>query len=190
MKWFKRYRPVKLALLFAIGWYALPRAYTSIRFAGQIHRPSLETQFEGLSELLPSPGTKPLKFYQGLPHHRNSVKAFLQSVWFESNVKFHGYLFRRDVWQPEPQQQAVIVETLLSPASFTPYSGGSGCGGFHADFMVRFESADGMIDMMICTNCGEVLIFSPKGSRIVDFSPNTYRNLESVWKDLKGVHGH
>lgn len=113
------------------------------------------------------------------------MKAFLWSVWAEPTVTFHGYSFYKKIWSPEKAFVSEVANLLKSSSSFSPYSDGKACGGFHPDFIIRFEHGNIPIEMIVCTTCGEVLIFSQGQKGMVDLSARSYEQLQLLWETVR-----
>lgn len=162
------------------------RALAMIRFMGIAHRPSLNPDFERLEELLP---VDPVfaELHGGLPHPFHDKGEFARELWRTSNQSIHGYRFYKRPEVPSATVTATFVDVLADRQSFKPYAGPKACGGYHADFAVRLESAGVSTWFLVCLGCGEVLIFSNGRSLICEFQPTSEERLREAWKDHLGV---
>ncbi|MES2594505.1 MAG: hypothetical protein V4662_04175 [Verrucomicrobiota bacterium] len=180
-----RYRKwIKLALLAALLGYAVPRLWMSFWFVGRLPL-NVQDDFAIVASILPKAGSSPARFHLGLPHAGHQPGKFLKELWLAPFANFHGHPFHFSTWAPPADFQEIVARTLTDPAAFIPYGGPKLCGGYHADLAVRFESSDGPIDLLLCFGCGDVLIYSPHGSRITYMSPG-FEVLEDAWGKLNG----
>lgn len=181
-----RYRKwIRLALLAALLVYAVPRVWMTSRFYKRVHGPDVLDDFATVASLLPKAGTLPARFHRGLPHGHQEPGDFLIALWLRPFTNFHGYPFHYATWVPAADFQALVAKTLTDPVAFTAYGGLKGCGGYHADFVARFEGEDGPTDLLLCFGCGDVLIFSRNGSRIAEMGPG-FDLLKEAWGKLNG----
>lgn len=115
------------------------RTVAMIRFMGNAHRPSLDSDFERLGELLPV-GPELAEMNAGLPHPYHDKDEFFRELWKGGNQSIHGYRFYKRPEKPSAAVAATFGEVLADRRTFTPYGGPKMCGGYHADFAVRLES--------------------------------------------------
>jgi|APTNR8051073442_1049403.scaffolds.fasta_scaffold02744_5 hypothetical protein len=180
-KWFRRPRWLIVCLL--VGLYAIPRLWTTVRFAGQAHVPDLDGDFARIDSLLPAADSQIASFHRGLPHNLSDPSAFLRAVWLSPTWSYHGYRFQFAEWRPSPAFRSVVQGALTQKRSFNTYGGPKACGGYHADFVAEFATSDGPVQFMVCLGCHEVLVFGPHGSSIVELSQTAYDSLLKAWRD-------
>lgn len=180
-KWFRRPRWLFVFLL--VGLYAIPRLWTTVRFAGQAHVPSLDGDFARIDSLLPTADSQIASFHRGLPRNFDDTSEFLRAVWLSPTWSYHGYRFQFSEWRPSPAFRSLVHGALTQKQSFEAYGGPKLCGGYHADFVAEFTTSDGPVQFMVCLGCHEVLVFGPRGSSIVELSKKAYNSILKAWRD-------
>jgi len=164
------------------SWYAVPRAITTIRFAGDAHIPTLSGDYSGFSAMLPVQNLQISKLHLGLPHNYSERNAFLRSVWLTPTRSFFGYRFQSKVWEASENFRTIAQGIFTDPEAFRPYIGPKLCGGFHADFLARYEDGSEQFTFMVCFGCHEILVFTPSGRRIVELNDWAYAKLSAAWQ--------
>lgn len=95
--------------------------------------------------------------YEGLPHSfegKDFVENEIRSkttVWFEENWFYTPS-------RPMPAEDRANLQRLLEGGLVKPWKGFKFCGGFHADYAVRFESEDYAYLVLFCFGCHEARI--------------------------------
>lgn len=155
---------------------------TTTRLSGKVQKPKLDHDFSKLDSLLPKSGSMVDAMHLGLPHNYFEPEEFLWAVWLKRYKNINGYPFRSAKWQPSKQLGEIVQQALTTRDSFIEYRGPKNCGGYHADFVVRYASPKGPTDLLVCLGCGEVLLFAPDGSLIIELNESTHEQLESLWE--------
>ncbi len=182
-RWFRR--PLWLIVLLAFGVYVVPRLWTTVRFAGQVHGSSLDEDFTRIKALLPPSDNEISLFYRGLPHNYFEKPEFIRAVWLSPTRSHHGYRFQFPAWEPSSEFRAAVQTALTRTDSFDQYASKM-CGGFHADFLAEFKTSEGKVRFMVCLGCGDVLVFSPQGSAVVGLSRDADDALQKAWRQETG----
>jgi hypothetical protein len=125
--------------------------------------------------------------YAGLPHPFFDEGEFVWKLWTTSNRPIHGYRFYREPIIPAAAVRTRIVDVLSKKESYRAYRGAKACGGYHADFAVKLESAGRSSWLLVCLGCGEVLLYSEGGELICELEREAERQLEEAWKDHQGI---
>jgi hypothetical protein len=125
--------------------------------------------------------------HEGLPHPFHEDEEFVHKLWTTSNYPIHGYRFYKKPADPSAAVERTLLEILTKKESFRGYRGPKMCGGYHADFAVRLESAGKSTLFLVCLGCGEVLIYSEDKDLICELNPEAEESLEHAWKDHQGV---
>ena len=163
------------------------RTVAMIRFAGNVHEPSLDSDFKQLDELLPKPGAVLAEMYVGLPHPYGDKDEFVRELWSQPNRSIKGYRFQRQPASPSEVVKSAFVEVLSPGESFRAYQGPKLCGGYHADFALKLESGGVATWFLVCLGCGEVLIYSKDTELICELSYEAELRLEEIWKDHQKI---
>ena len=73
-----------------------------------------------------------------------------------------------------------VVSVLRDPSSYLIRQGEKMCGGFHADWYLRWESGGSVREIVICEGCGEALLFRGGGSVRCDLTPEAAERIAEV----------
>jgi hypothetical protein len=183
-RWLKWVCGLLLLIVALLAWDG--RMLAMMRFMGNAHRPSLDSDFERLGELLPA-GPVLAEMHAGLPHPYHDKDEFFHELWKGNNHSIHGYRLYKQPEKPSAAVAATFAEVLADRQSFRPYAGPKMCGGYHADFAVRLESGGESAWFLVCLGCGEVLIYSKDRELICDLEPVAEERIGEAWKDHLGV---
>jgi len=162
------------------------RTVAMIRFAGNVHEPSLDSDFKQLDELLPKPGAVLAETYVGLPHPYGDKDEFVRELWAQPNRSIKGYRFQRQPASPSEVLKSAFVEVLSARESFRAYQGPKLCGGYHADFALKLESGGVATWFLVCLGCGEVLIYWKDKELICELEPVAETRLREAWSEHLG----
>lgn len=162
------------------------RTVAMIRFAGNVHKPGLDSDFKQLDELLPRPGAVLAEMYVGLPHPYFDKEEFVRELWSQPNRSIKEYRFERQPATPSEVVKSAFVEVLSARESFHAYQGPKLCGGYHADFAVKVESGGVATWFLVCLGCGEVLIYSKDKELICELEPVAETRLREAWSEHLG----
>ena len=113
--------------------------------------------FTSLEEHLP-PETPSVEIYEGLSHPFFEKDQLIDEILFGSRKIIHGHGFESGKIESNEVTQA-IEEELWSENAFSPWAGEKMCGGFHADYCLRWKDQGVRYDVMICLGCSEALLF-------------------------------
>lgn len=163
------------------------RTAAMIRFAGEVHKPRLDSDFKQLDELLPQSSAVLAELYVGLPHPYFEKDEFARELWSQPNRSIKGYRFQRQPETPSDVVKSAFVEVLSAEESFRAYQGPKLCGGYHADFAVKLESGGVATWFLVCLGCGEVLIYSKDKELICELSHEAELRLEDIWRDHQKI---
>jgi hypothetical protein len=135
--------------------------------------------FRMLVEHLP-PERPATEIYAGLSHPRCD-DDFLKEILLGPRKIIHGHGFKPKRIAPNEVTEAVINH-LWSGKAFEPWRGEKMCGGFHADYCLRWESNDGQFDVMICLGCSEALLFRDGEALRCDLQSDFWHLLRDLTK--------
>ena len=173
----KRWR--KLAAIFIlafIAWRAWPvaAAFTGWNLQGAVVATPLSKFF------LP-PAQKPDEIRSGMAHpHFDAMNFAVQATFCPRSVR-HGHSF----WCNDPalpdEKAMQLAEILASPDTYKPWLGEKGCGGFHADWYLRWEDDyHGLHEVIICEGCHEALVYYHGGFIRCDLSKQGYERIQAI----------
>ena len=170
------------------------RLAAQIRFAGNAHVPSVDADFSNLHKVVPSKSASIVEALSGLPHNFSDSEDFVQELWHSDNRSIHGYRFYSDPIALTDELKQVIHDLFTTQGTFTPYGGPKLCGGYHADFAVRFDDAGQQYWFLVCLGCHEVLCYAKGEELVIELESTAYKALVAAWKNNKdaqqAVHGN
>jgi len=167
-----------LALIVWRGW-PIAAAFTGWNLRGAVVATPL-------SEFFLPPAQKPDEIRSGMSHpHFNTLKFVAQAAFSPRSIR-HGHAF----WCNDPilpdAKAAQLAEILASPDTYEPWLGAKGCGGFHADWYLRWEDDyHGLHEVIICEGCHEALVYYHGGFIRCDLSQQGYERIQAITGSMK-----
>lgn len=110
-----------------------------------------------LNEFLP-PETSAIEIYEGLSHPFFEKDELRNEILFGPRKIIQGHGFKHQRIEPDNVIKAFEAE-LWSESAIKPWGGLKGCGGFRADYCLRWKDKGVAYEVMICLGCSEVLFF-------------------------------
>lgn len=112
-----------------------------------------------LSESFLPPARKPDEIRSGMAHPGFDLpKLAVQSIFCPRAVR-HGHAF----WSNDPAltdtEGMQLAAILADAATYEPWCGEKGCGGFHADWYLRWGEGDERREVILCEGCHEALVY-------------------------------
>ncbi|MCW1887142.1 hypothetical protein OKA04_20555 [Luteolibacter flavescens] len=154
----RRRKLVAIIILGLIAWRAWPvaSALTGWNTRGAV-------VYTPLSEYFLPPAQKPDEIRSGMAHPGFAPLMFSAQVIFCPRAVRHGHAF----WCNDPAlsdaQAGQLAEILASADTYEPWLGHKGCGGFHADWYVRWGEGAERHEVIICEGCHEALAYHGGG---------------------------
>ena len=133
-----------------------------------------------LSEYFLPPPRKPDEIRSGMAHPTLDFPQFVvQAIFCPRSVR-HGHAF----WSNDPALTETVAsqlaEILASPQTFEPWLGQKGCGGFHADWYLRWGEGNERHEVILCEGCHEALVYYAGGFIRCDLSKTGYERISAV----------
>lgn len=133
-----------------------------------------------LSEFFLPPSRKPDEIRSGMAHPGFELpKLAAQSIFCPRAVR-HGHAFWRDdpaLTEAEATQLAAI---LADSATYQPWLGEKGCGGFHADWYLRWGEGDRRREVILCEGCHEALVYFAGGFIRCDLTKEGFEKISAI----------
>ena len=124
-----------------------------------------------------APGNR-LVLWEGVPRYGDA--AFLEQERRQrKTVSVKGELFFADSQVVSPDL-AEKLRTAVFAATRVARGGMKFCGGFHADFLLKWEHATGETQALLCFGCNEVKIYGPGGSLYGDLAKEHVATLRGL----------
>lgn len=131
------------------------------------------------------------QIYEGLPSSVWEPKAFASEQKAKATTQIDGQWFYTTA-QGMLGEDVAALKKLFAADLFKPPGPTKGCGGFHADFVVRFQSGPSTYTVFFCFTCGETRInrenSAPKGENQAsnarygtDLNPETIKQLREFF---------
>lgn len=125
---------------------------------------------------------------EGLPHEMFERGLFESESKRTKTVRVAGSLFYERLLPVTVPHVGVIEEVLKEPTTLVPYGGPKLCGGFHADYAMRWKRGDEVLmSALVCFGCHEVLFIrgEEKAGVFFDLSKESYEGLRSVLRTYR-----
>ncbi|MBX3449419.1 MAG: hypothetical protein KF777_07665 [Planctomycetaceae bacterium] len=111
-----------------------------------------------------------VEVFEGLPHQMFEPELLAQEQQRSDVFQNHDFDFYEPAFSLPGDEFDGFISKVVSRRTYRAWQGFKACGGFHPDFLLRFHSADGIIDIQICLGCGEALLFGRDGYSYVEIS--------------------
>lgn len=118
--------------------------------------------------------------YEGLPGDFWEPELREQELKQKPTVRMHGYPVYEELPTVEATDAGTLTELLSTPDSYEPLSGGKKCGGFQLEYCIEWSTAGAFIQALVCLECGEVKIYSPRGELHCDISRVAAERLKEI----------
>ncbi|MCW1925623.1 hypothetical protein OKA05_23900 [Luteolibacter arcticus] len=80
-----------------------------------------------------------------------------------------------------PEAKATqLAKILASPQTYEPWLGEKGCGGFHADWYLRWGEGHERHEVILCEGCHEALVYYAGGFVRCDLSKEGYEQISAI----------
>ena len=133
-----------------------------------------------LSEFFLPPVRKPDEIRSGMAHPGFELpKLAAQSIFCPRAVR-HGHAF----WSNDPvltdEEATQLAAILGDSATYEPWWGEKGCGGFHADWYLRWGEGDERREVILCEGCHEALVYFAGGFVRCDLSKEGFEKISAI----------
>jgi hypothetical protein len=133
-----------------------------------------------LSEFFLPPAQKPDEIRSGMAHPGFNFPVLAAQLVFCPRSMRHGHAF----WCNDPalseEKAKQLAEVLADPGTYRPWLGEKGCGGFHADWYLRWGDGDERQEVIICEGCHEALVYLAGGFIRCDLSKEGYEKIVAI----------
>lgn len=133
-----------------------------------------------LSEYFLPPARKPDEIRSGMAHPFFDLpKLAAQSIFCPRSVR-HGHAF----WSNDPvltdEEATQLAAILGDSATYEPWLSEKGCGGFHADWYLRWGDGDERREVILCEGCHEALVYFAGGFVRCDLSKEGFEKISAI----------
>jgi hypothetical protein len=133
-----------------------------------------------LSEYFLPPAQKPDEIRSGMAHPGfDAAKFSAQATFCPRSIRHRHAFWCNDPALPDAKA-AQLAEILASPDTYEPWLGESACGGFHADWYVRWGEGNERHEVIICEGCHEALVFYAGGFIRCDLAKQGYERIVAI----------
>ncbi len=133
-------------------------------------------------------GAKGPVIYEGWPQGPKG-KGHLSAEQKKALVMIDGEPFYPTAQTMAPEWAERLRTTVF--AAVREWSGIKLCGGFHADFLLKWDGEAGEVDAMICFGCQEIRLFGPTGELYGNLTNDGAKELRELlapfWKRKNAV---
>ncbi len=135
------------------------------------------------SFLLALRNARQVTLLEGLPHPEVDSHLFLTERVKENSHLELGEAVYDDALPLGSAESEAITQVLLRAESIETYRGSKRCGGFHADFVVTWHTAECNARALICFGCGEIRIDAGGVAETYDLNETAYADLKSILRE-------
>lgn len=133
-----------------------------------------------LSEFFLPPARKPDEIRSGMAHPGFDFPKLSAQVIFCPRSMRHGHAFWcNDPALPEANAER-LADVLADPGTYEPWYGEKGCGGFHADWYLRWGDGAERHEVILCEGCHEALVYFAGGFIRCDLSKEGYEKIAAI----------
>ncbi len=133
-----------------------------------------------LSEFFLPPVRKPDEIRSGMAHPGFELpKLVAQSIFCPRAVR-QGHAFWRDDPALADAEATQLAAILADSATYAPWWGEKGCGGFHADCYLRWGEGDERREVILCEGCHEALVYFGGGFVRCDLTKEGFEKISAI----------
>lgn len=126
------------------------------------------------------PARKPDEIRSGMAHPGFDFPEFAAQVVFCPRSMRHGHAFWCNAPALPDAKAEQLAAVLADPETYEPWLGEKGCGGFHADWYLRWGDRGGLQEVILCEGCHEVLVYYAGGFIRCDLSKEGYEKIVAI----------
>ncbi len=115
-----------------------------------------------------------IKLFKGLPNPLRRQEEWAKEKATKKTVAMGGFFFYDP---PSPLHESIskkLIDTYVTGAAFTRWSGSKYCGGFHPDVCIEIVSADTIFQVQLCFTCAEMKTLHEGRTLVADMTKATY----------------
>jgi hypothetical protein len=143
--------------------------------------PVVSTDFARLSDVLAGIlKTDQVLLYEGLPGEFWEPQLREQELRQKETLAVHGYLVYDEPQTPTGADAEKLTALCSARESYSPCNNRKKCGGFSADYCVEWTAGQMTTKILICLECGDVMIFGPQCELHCDLTPEAARRLAQL----------
>ena len=121
-----------------------------------------------------------LVVYEGVPRLVKDKAALEVEMGERKTFKVDGQTFFADPKAATSELAATLHAAVFAAAKPGRVGSVKLCGGFHADYLLRWEGKTGRTDALLCFGCHEIKLFGAAGSLYGDLSAEGVKSLRSL----------
>jgi hypothetical protein len=119
--------------------------------------------------------------FEGLPHQHFEKQLKIEELRSKDTIKILGFPFYSGERSVPEDLAENLVNLLAEEDAIVPWRGYKLCGGFHPDYALRFNLANGAsCDALICFGCDEIKIVSGDIMLHADLASDGVDKLEAM----------
>jgi hypothetical protein len=119
--------------------------------------------------------------YEGLPHDNYERDVFAKELDSKQTVRLNDAPFYLEPLPLDRSDADRLTALFRNANSFIPPRP-KACGGFHADYCLKWNIKDSELRAQICFSCGEVKIFGPDINAHWDIAGDAYDEFKAILK--------
>ena len=131
-----------------------------------------------------------LKLYEGLPHPRFDAELFKSESMTKPTTRIHSDLFYESEVVIEEELENQFRALCKAGSTYQTFRGEKLCGGFHADYALRWSHRDDGVMILMCFNCEEAWLLGDNISVRVDLSESAAKSLIALLAKTRSERPH
>ena len=145
--------------------------------------PAVSTDFVRLADVLAGiQKTGSVALYKGLPSEFWEPQLRAQELAQMETLDVHGYPVYEEPLTPSDTDAEQLTSLFSARESYLPFDNVSRkkCGGFTAEYCVQWTAGETTTQVLICLECGEVMLFGPPSELHCSLSPDSVKRLKQL----------
>jgi hypothetical protein len=118
--------------------------------------------------------------FEGMPHPMLEKKLLAQEVSKNAEIQIDGQKFYKRPQTLQPADQIELLSLISKQSSHVPSVLMKLCGGFHADYALRWKVNGGTNTVLLCFGCHEMVIITSNFKLSTDISNDAYSRLKML----------
>jgi hypothetical protein len=145
--------------------------------------PAVSTDFARLQEVLAGvQKAGQVLLYEGLPSEFWEPQLRAQELAQKETLDVHGYPVYEEQLTLSDTDAEQLTSLFSARESYLPFDKVSRkkCGGFTAEYCAEWTTGETKTQLLICLECGEVMLFGPQSELHCNLSPDAAQRLKQL----------
>jgi hypothetical protein len=131
-----------------------------------------------------------LKLYEGLPHPKFDAEFYKSELAAKPVMRINGSEFYEQALFTDEALESQLLEVSAAGSTYETFSGEKKCGGFHADYALRWLYRDEVVIILVCFSCDEAWLIGETLAVRTDLSSKGTKTLLELLSKTRGQRPH